>query len=63
MLSIAILILCVCVLHGPSAVVAESAEEDRIVSLPGLPETAPKFEHYSGYLKASETRNLHYWLE
>ena len=39
--------------EGPS----DSAE---IVDLPGLSFT-PTFKHYSGFLKASDTRYLHYW--
>ncbi|KAH7729145.1 Protein F41C3.5 [Aphelenchoides avenae] len=36
------------------------AEKDEIIDLPGLP-SKPKFRQYSGYLKASQTRFLHYW--
>ncbi|XP_045192411.2 lysosomal protective protein-like isoform X2 [Mercenaria mercenaria] len=36
-------------------------ETDRVVSLPGLKQQ-PSWKHYSGYLKASGTKRLHYWL-
>ncbi|KAH7721506.1 Protein F41C3.5 [Aphelenchoides avenae] len=34
---------------------------DEIVDLPGL-SFKPNFKHYSGYLRASQTRFLHYWF-
>lgn len=34
--------------------------KDEIVDLPGL-SYKPNFKHYSGYLKASNTRFIHYW--
>ncbi|KAH7724196.1 Protein F41C3.5 [Aphelenchoides avenae] len=37
------------------------AEKGEIVDLPGLP-SKPKFRQYSGYLRASATRFLHYWF-
>lgn len=41
-----------------SSIDVRSAAADRIKSLPGLPVSAPKFEHYSGFIKVSETRFL-----
>lgn len=37
-------------------------ENDRVTHLPGL-EQQPSWNHYSGYLKASGTKRLHYWYE
>lgn len=34
---------------------------DRVVNLPGLKQK-PSWNHYSGYLKASGTKHLHYWF-
>ncbi|KAI0228585.1 Lysosomal protective protein [Lamellibrachia satsuma] len=34
---------------------------DQVTFLPGL-STQPSFKHYSGYLKATGTRRLHYWF-
>ncbi|KAH7722452.1 Protein F41C3.5 [Aphelenchoides avenae] len=42
-----------------TAVAADRKEE--ILDLPGL-SFKSNFKHYSGYLKASETRFLHYWF-
>ncbi|XP_066949680.1 lysosomal protective protein-like [Macrobrachium rosenbergii] len=42
-----------CVLGAPA--------EDEITDLPGLGYTLP-FKHYSGYLKGSEGKQLHYWF-
>ena len=42
--------------------VAEAAiDKDLVTDLPGLTFT-PKFKHYSGYLKATGGRQLHYWF-
>ncbi|XP_074644428.1 lysosomal protective protein-like [Tubulanus polymorphus] len=38
-----------------------AVENDRVTYLPGL-KPPPKFRHYSGYLKASGGRLLHYWF-
>ncbi len=35
-------------------------DSDLVTKLPGLTFT-PNFKHYSGYLKATGTRKLHYW--
>ena len=42
--------------------VAQAAvDNDLIKSLPGL-DKMPSYRQYSGYLKATEGRQLHYWL-
>ncbi|XP_072051661.1 lysosomal protective protein-like [Amphiura filiformis] len=52
-LSCLILVLSICgVLSQPA--------EDEVTYLPGLSKQ-PTFQHYSGYLKATGTRYLHYW--
>lgn len=42
------------------AVVSLTLAADEIKDLPGLTFDV-KFKHYSGFLRASETRHLHYW--
>ena len=42
-------------------VVAAAPAADLVTSLPGANFTIP-FLHYSGYLKASNTKNFHYWF-
>ncbi|XP_071959695.1 lysosomal protective protein-like [Antedon mediterranea] len=37
------------------------ANPDEVLALPGLA-VQPNFKHYSGYLKASGTKKLHYWF-
>ncbi|XP_033113380.1 lysosomal protective protein-like [Anneissia japonica] len=39
----------------------KGSNPDEVLSLPGLA-VQPKFKHYSGYLKASGTKKLHYWF-
>lgn len=53
-------------LHAVSVVWAlegytQEAIADQITDLPGLND-AIKFNQFSGYLKISETKNLHYWM-
>lgn len=43
------------------SVLTESANNDKITSLPGL-EKMPSFDMYSGYLNFSDTKALHYWF-
>lgn len=40
--------------------VIKSDSGDQVLSLPGL-DTQLNFKHYSGYLKASGAKKLHYW--
>ena len=48
------------VLFCSFALCLAAPEEDLITQLPNL-EAQPSFKQYSGYLKASDTRFLHYW--
>jgi hypothetical protein len=52
------------ILHNVSvvllAILSLALAGDEIKDLPGLTFDV-KFKHYSGFLKASETRHLHYW--
>lgn len=41
--------------------VSGAPSEDEVKYLPGL-KKQPPWKHYSGYLKASGTKHLHYWL-
>ena len=43
------------------ALASMAPEEDRITNLPGT-NFVVTFEHYSGYLNASETKFHHYWF-
>lgn len=43
------------------AVILAAPSEDIIDNLPGL-KKQPNFKQYSGYLKASGTKKLHYWF-
>ena len=36
-------------------------KKDEVIDLPGLDPTQAKFRQYSGYLRATPTRFLHYW--
>ena len=51
-------LLSLCLLLGATQAVPE---DDEITALPGL-KKQPNFKQYSGYLKASGTKKLHYWL-
>lgn len=51
-------LLSLCLLLGVTQAVPE---DDEITALPGL-KKQPNFKQYSGYLKASGTKKLHYWL-
>ena len=48
-----LLLSCIGVSHA-------AIEKDEITNLPGLTFT-PQFKSYSGYLKATGTKKLHYW--
>lgn len=51
-----------CLILAVMASVTHAAIKTDLVSdLPGL-SWQPKFKHYSGYLKATGTRHLHYWF-
>ncbi len=51
----------VIVLLGVSLSLCHAAvPEDEIKMMPGL-ERQPTFKQYSGYLRASGTKKLHYW--
>ncbi|KAK3085845.1 hypothetical protein FSP39_009530 [Pinctada imbricata] len=52
-------VLLICVLC--TTLVSAAPSEDEITSLPGL-KTKLKWKQYSGYLKASGTKKLHYWF-
>ncbi|KAH3774566.1 hypothetical protein DPMN_175948 [Dreissena polymorpha] len=41
--------------------VSAAPQNDLVVTLPGL-DKQPPWKHYSGYLKASGTKQLHYWF-
>ena len=51
-------LLSLCLLAGATQAVPV---DDEITALPGL-KKQPNFKQYSGYLKASGTKTLHYWL-
>jgi len=55
------IILSVAVLSSFMGLLHAAVKSDEIVSLPGYNSSLPS-KQYSGYLKASETSNLHYWL-
>ena len=55
MATFSLLVLCVTLCLSQAAV-----DSDLVSSLPGISFT-PKFKSYSGYLKASDTKMLHYW--
>jgi cathepsin A (carboxypeptidase C) len=55
------LLLLLCYLQVTTHFHLVVASSDEIIDLPGLPSKSP-FKHYSGYLRASETRYLHYWF-
>lgn len=53
------------VLLAASAAAGEYTPEaiaDQIVSLPGTDDIKIPFNQFSGYLKVSETKNMHYWF-
>ncbi|XP_071958992.1 lysosomal protective protein-like [Antedon mediterranea] len=50
-----------CVFSALFMVVMAATNPDEVLSLPGLLKQ-PAFPHYSGYLKATGTKQLHYWL-
>ena len=37
------------------------AKADQVINLPGLTDTIT-FNQFSGYLKVSDSKNLHYWM-
>ena len=38
-------------------------EEDLVESLPGLDPPEPTFDHYAGYLDATDGKKLFYWYD
>lgn len=38
------------------------ADLDKVLDLPGAEKIAIRFNHFSGYLEASETKRIHYWF-
>jgi hypothetical protein len=52
------LLLALSLLRGALAAPTPAASADSVASLPNAPALASK--HYSGYLPASPTKNLHY---
>ena len=38
-------------------------EEDLVESLPGLDPPEPTFDHYAGYLDATDGKKLFYWCD
>ena len=52
--------LVVCVILSLVLRVRGAPAEDEVKDLPGM-KTRPSWKQYSGYLKASGTKHLHYW--
>ncbi|XP_033105155.1 lysosomal protective protein-like [Anneissia japonica] len=55
------LALCCFIISGMIMVSMAATNPDEVLNLPGLLKQ-PSFPHYSGYLKATGTKQLHYWL-
>lgn len=59
-----LLLVCLTLLLTQSSCVqyTDEALADQIKDLPGADNLEFNFNQFSGYLKVSETKNLHYWL-